>query len=79
MTAVNAGEVWYNIARKRTEEKADQSIWDVGNLGIRIIDADWRLTRAAAGFKKRGRIAYADCFAATLAKRERASLVTGDP
>ena len=78
MTVVNAGEIWYNIAHKGTEEKADQSIRDIGNLGIQIINADWNLTRAAAGFKKRGRIAYADCFAAALAKRERASLVTGD-
>ena len=79
MTVVNAGEVWYNIARRGTEEKADQGIRDIGNLGIQIINADWSLTRAAAQLKKRGRIAYADCFAAALAKREHASLVTGDP
>ena len=40
MTVVNAGEVWYNIARKGTQEKADQSIRDIGNLGIQMIHAD---------------------------------------
>ena len=78
MTLVNAGEIWYNIARKGGEEKSDQSIQDISHLGIRIVDADWSLTRTAAGFKKTGRIAYADCFAAALAKRENAALVTGD-
>jgi len=79
MTVINAGEIWYNIARKGGEEKSDQSIQDISHLGIRIVDADWSLTRTAAGFKKRGRIAYADCFAAALAKGENAALVTGDP
>ena len=79
MTVVNAGEVWYSLARKISERAADQSVKDIGDLGIEIVDVDWTLTQEAARFKSKGRIAYADCFAAALAKRERAPLVTGDP
>jgi predicted nucleic acid-binding protein len=79
MTVVNAGEVWYSVARKRSEKDADQSIRDFDDLGIKVIDVDWNLTKQAAAFKRKGRIAYADCFAAALAKRHDAPLVTGDP
>ena len=79
MTVINAGEVWYSVARRRSEKHADESIKDLGDLGITIVDADWNLTRQAAEFKRKGRIAYADCFAAALAKIKSAPLVTGDP
>ena len=79
MTVVNAGEVWYTVARKASESDADGSLKDLAELGISIVDVDWTLTHTAAKFKTRGRIAYADCFAAALAKREAGPLVTGDP
>ena len=34
--------------------------------------------RQAAEYKAKGRVSYADCFAAALAKLHRAELVTGD-
>lgn len=79
MMVVNVGEVWYSIARRLSEKAADQCVEDIRVLGITIVDADWGLTKQAARFKRRGRIAYADCFAAALAKREGSPLVTGDP
>src|SRR5262245_49786770 len=78
MTVVNAGEVWYSVARKRSEKEADQSIRDIADLGIILVDIDWNLTKESAQFKRKGRIAYADCFAAALAKHHKAPLVTGD-
>lgn len=78
-TAVNAGEVWYIIARKTSTAEADEAIADVRRLGIELVDADWELARAAAGIKAHHKMSYADCFAAALAKEKRASLVTGDP
>jgi ribonuclease VapC len=48
-------------------------------LKIAFTDADWELTQLAAQFKAKGRIAYADCFAAAVAKKFKAELVTGDP
>jgi predicted nucleic acid-binding protein len=79
MTVINLGEVWYSIARERSDTDAEQSIQDVADLGITIVDADWQLTHQAARFKAKGRIAFADCFAAALAKREHAPVMTGDP
>jgi ribonuclease VapC len=79
MTGINAGEVWYTIARESSEEDADQSIKDIADLGVTILDADWNLTLEAARFKAKGRIAYADCFAAALARQRGFPLVTGDP
>jgi len=78
MTVINAGEVWYTVAREDSDEAADQSFKDIADLGVNIIDADWNLTLQASRFKAKGRIAYADCFAAALAKRMGAPLVTGD-
>jgi ribonuclease VapC len=78
-TVVNAGEVWYITARKTSEEVADEAIEDLRRLGIDFVDADWALTKTAATFKSKGKMSYADCFAAALAKNKQASLVTGDP
>ena len=78
MTTVNAGEVWYIIARATSAAEADASIAELGQLGIRILDVDWRLAREAAGIKTRHHLSFADCFAAALAKQHKADLVTGD-
>jgi ribonuclease VapC len=79
MTVINAGEVWYTVAREASTEAADQSFKDIADLGIRVVEADWNLTLQAARFKSKGQIAYADCFAAALAKRVGCPLITGDP
>lgn len=79
MTVVNAGEVWYIIAREMSDSNADDSINDVKNIGVQLVDVDWQLTRLAAGIKARGRISYADAYAAALAIQMKCELVTGDP
>jgi len=78
MTVVNVGEVWYILARGTSIADADQSVAELKGLGIEFVEADWKLTREAAGFKARHKISYADCFAAALAKEHKAELVTGD-
>jgi predicted nucleic acid-binding protein len=78
MTVVNAGEVWYLIARATSEEEADSSVSDLRQLGVEIVDADWELTKIAAAFKSRHRMSFADCFAAALAREKKATLLTGD-
>jgi ribonuclease VapC len=52
---------------------------ELRKVGVRVEEIDWELARLAAGFKARYRLAYADCFAAALAKREGAEVLTGDP
>jgi predicted nucleic acid-binding protein len=78
MSIINAGEVWYILAREISEANADKALADLAGLGIELIDADWLLTRMAATFKARHRMSYADCFAAALAKDRKSDLVTGD-
>jgi ribonuclease VapC len=78
ISVVNVGEIWYSIARVTSPETADRYIDELHGMSIDIVDVDWQLTRQAAAFKARGNIAYGDCFAAALAKVNKAELVTGD-
>ena len=78
MSVVNLGEVWYSIARTNSTEIADRYVQEIMGMAIEIVDADWQLTHQAAAFKVNGNIAYADCFAAALAKIHKAELITGD-
>lgn len=79
MSVVNVGELWYNVARTHSPKQADSIIAELRTLKIDFIDADWELTQQAAAFKAKGKIAYADCFAAAVARKFKADLVTGDP
>ena len=78
MSVVNAGEVWYILAREVSEAEADKALHELRQLGIEFQDVDMKLTRVAGGFKAKHRMSYADCFAAALAREHKAELVTGD-
>jgi predicted nucleic acid-binding protein len=79
ISVVNAGEVWYIIARETSVTDADRSITELRHLGIEFVDADWTLAHEAGGFKSKHKMSYANCFAAALAKHKKALLLTGDP
>ena len=79
MSVVNAGEVWYIIARESSVTDADASINQLRDLGIEFVDADWNLAKDAGYFKSKNKMSFADCFAAALAKQRKAHLATGDP
>ena len=78
MSILNVGEVWYSMARRTSEHEADQVVNELRELGIEFSDADWKTTRTASVYKSKYAMSYADCFAAALAKGEKADLVTGD-
>ena len=78
ISTVNAGEVWYILAREVSESAADQALEELSHLGVQMAEATWPLARAAAIFKAKGKISYADCFAAALALEKKAELITGD-
>jgi ribonuclease VapC len=78
MCVVNAGEVWYILARQVSRAEADASVDELRHMGIQLVDVNWELTRVAAGFKVRGGLSYADAFAAALAKQQKCELATGD-
>lgn len=79
MSVVNVGEVWHITAREISAEDADTMIKELHDLRIQFEDADWGLTLEAARFKSQHKMSYADCYAAGLAKRKEAKLITGDP
>lgn len=79
MTVINAGEVWYIVARETSTADADASIKQLRDLGIEFVDADWDLAKDAGYFKSKNKMSFADCFAAALAKQRKAHLATGDP
>jgi len=79
MTSVNLGEVFYIILRECGEDKALEVEEIVRSLPIKIVDADWHLTREAAKIKAFKKMSYADCFAAALASIHKGVLITGDP
>ncbi len=78
MSVVNAGEVWYIIARRTSEAEADETIAELQSLGIQLDNAEWKISRQAAFFKSKHTMSYADAFAAALALQKNAHLVTGD-
>ena len=81
LSVVNWGEVYYNTMRKVSPEAAELKAKDMATMPIEIIpvEADLRLVRQAAHYKATGKLAYADTFAAALAKLRNAELITGDP
>jgi ribonuclease VapC len=81
LSVINWGEVYYNTMREVSESAAENRAAEIASLPIEIIGVgdDLKLVRAASNLKARHRIAYADAFAAALAKEKRAELVTGDP
>jgi ribonuclease VapC len=78
MCVVNWGEVCYQVARRAGEGKAQEMERLIRTFPVQLVDADRDLTREAARLKAANRMAYADCFAAALAKQQKAELVTGD-
>jgi predicted nucleic acid-binding protein len=81
LCVVNWGEIYYSIARAEGEEVAEQKAADLATLAIELVAVgdDLQLVREAAKLKATKKMAYADCFAAALAKLRNAEVVTGDP
>ncbi|MBI3695015.1 MAG: type II toxin-antitoxin system VapC family toxin [Acidobacteria bacterium] len=79
MSMVNAGEVYYRLARQRGQHYA-RTFWDDFQTGpTRLVEAPNWLILEAAQWKSQHPISYADAFAVATARWERGALVTGDP
>lgn len=85
MTLVNLGEVAYVLERTSGAGAADE-VWEnlraesrPGGVPVRWIDVDDILVRRAAALKARGRLSYADAFAAGAASVLDCPVLTGDP
>jgi ribonuclease VapC len=79
MTEVNYAEVKYIVLRKDGAPRWAEVARDLPALPIEFHPADRELADVAADFKSRFSLSLADAFAAALARKHRAELVTGDP
>jgi predicted nucleic acid-binding protein len=79
LSIINLGEVYYRIGRVRIQSRSDQIVNDIRHLAVTILPASEEAVFAAARFKMRHTISYADAFAAAAADLLGATLVTGDP
>jgi predicted nucleic acid-binding protein len=79
MCIVNWGEFYYQVVRGFGEQKAQEIEKVIQTLPITLVEANEELTREAAHIKATKKMAYADCFAVTLARLKKADFCTGDP
>lgn len=79
LSVINFGEIYYNTYRERGQDKAEEVRFITEQLPITVVHADEDITMEAAKLKGAHAVAYADCFAAALAQRKKAKVVTGDP
>jgi uncharacterized protein len=80
MNEINIGEVYYILFRKRGRESADYFLETIlPSLPVMSVSNSFEDIIEAAKIKADHPISFADCFAVATAKRENASILTGDP
>jgi len=78
VSVINLAEVLYVTARYRPLEDAERNIRKLSGL-VEFVPSDTDCALAAAALRSRYKLGLADCFAAELAMRTGATLVTADP
>lgn len=79
ISIINLGEVVYRIGKVKGENEAKETLAEIRRLSLTVVPATEEAVFAAASFKMRHAISYADAFAAATTREMRAVLVTGDP
>jgi predicted nucleic acid-binding protein len=79
ISIVNLGEVSYRVGRRSSRAAAVDTLNQIRSLSLTIASASDEMVLAAADLKLEYAISYADAFAAALADRTGATLVSGDP
>jgi ribonuclease VapC len=79
LSIINYGETVYIIEREKGLTAAQQLIAAIDQMPINVVEADRKLTFAAAHIKARHPVSYADAFAVALAQTLNAIVLTGDP
>lgn len=75
---VSLGEVYYILIRSLGLGDAKVTLAHILALPITVVPAKREDVLAAAEYKARGAISYADCFVVALGKTMHATVVTGD-
>lgn len=78
MSSVNWGEVYYVASREHGQEAAETIARLIESFPVEVVSVDVTIARQAARYKAAHKMSYADCFAAAVAKLQKATLVTGD-
>ena len=78
LTVVNLGEVLYTLEMRQGEQVAEEARLLIDWSFVQIFDIDRPFALEAAKLKATRRLGYADCFAAALAQRLGATILTGD-
>jgi ribonuclease VapC len=78
LSVVNYGEVVYITEREQGVSAAHHVIAAMDQWPVTLVEADRKLTLAAAHVKAHYAISYADAFAVALAQSRQATLLTGD-
>ena len=78
ISRVNWGEVLYIVEGRYGVSKRDSAEHVMDQMNLKVVELDEELTRTAAHLKAVDKLPYGDAFAAALALREKAPLVTGD-
>jgi ribonuclease VapC len=79
MSVVNLGEVAYTVEIRQGLQAAKEAVAAISQAAIEVVDVDRALALVAARLKATTHVGYADCFAAALAQRMDAAVLTGDP
>jgi len=79
LSMINYGEVVYITERELGLSAAQRVIAAIDQWPVTLVEADRKLTLAAAHVKAHHAISYADAFAVALAQSRQATLLTGDP
>jgi predicted nucleic acid-binding protein len=77
MSVINRGEVLYNLAKRAGMLEAIAALRTIAHY-VESVDATEEQANGAATLKFIYKLGYADCFAADLAIRKGATLVTAD-
>ncbi len=78
LNLINWGEVVYQILREFGESTLIEVVSRFEQLPIEMTPIDKELVMAAARWKAKGGLSYADCFATATAQKFRGSILTGD-
>lgn len=78
MSVVNWGEFYYATWRDRGKLVAQKSLAELAQFPIQLEEATTEATKLAVEIKAQYALPYADCFAASLARRRTAPVITSD-
>jgi uncharacterized protein with PIN domain len=77
MSWLNVAETFYILAKRTSQEVADQFMSRLPSLPIRVVLPDEKGIMRAARIKAAHPVAFGDSFAIALAQAEQASIITG--